>query len=207
MDSLSFVTATMEANCQNMAFTSYRSVDGDTPLNKKTKVWEAARATSAAVTFFDPITIQGMKFSDSGFGENNPIYTLENEARHAWNLGLEESLDSRIGCLISLGTGKMTLKPIGDGALELVTTLERIATETEKTAERFYATHGTLVNQNKYYRFNVDRGLENVGLADTEESQIGSIQQNTMYYRQIGEVQGKMNLLAYTVRTNGGMEV
>lgn len=36
------------------------------------KIWEAARATSAAPTFFGPITVGGFELIDGGMGANNP---------------------------------------------------------------------------------------------------------------------------------------
>jgi patatin-like phospholipase/acyl hydrolase len=45
---------------------------------KSAKIWEVARATSAAASFFDPIKIgsHGTKFLDGGTGANNPIYEM-----------------------------------------------------------------------------------------------------------------------------------
>lgn len=37
------------------------------------KVWEAARAASAAPAYFDPIFVGGVKLVDGGLGANNPL--------------------------------------------------------------------------------------------------------------------------------------
>jgi hypothetical protein len=63
------------------------------------KIWEAARATSAAPTFFAPVRVAGVKYGDGGTGWNNPTREAINEARVIW-----PNLD--IGCLISIGTGE-----------------------------------------------------------------------------------------------------
>ena len=49
----------------------------------KTRIWEAARATSAASSFFDPIKIGqfGEEFVDGAVGANNPVAQLWNEAK------------------------------------------------------------------------------------------------------------------------------
>lgn len=73
-------------------------------------VLQAARATSAALTFFPPITIDGNSYVDGGIGFNNPAQEALREARRKWP-------DRQIGCLTSIGTGLM--EPIsgskGDG--------------------------------------------------------------------------------------------
>ncbi|KAI1441841.1 hypothetical protein F5Y02DRAFT_430764 [Annulohypoxylon stygium] len=110
------------------------------------KIWEAARATSAAATFFDPITIGRQKFVDGATGNNNPIRQ----------------------CIVSVGTGVPILEDFGNNLKELVSTLRRIATDTEETERRFYRDHKDLGIGNKYFRFNVDRGLSDVALGAFE---------------------------------------
>ena len=58
-----------------MQFRSYQSTRGSSDLLRKTKIWEAARATSAAPSFFDSIKIgeYGEEFTDGGTGANNPV--------------------------------------------------------------------------------------------------------------------------------------
>lgn len=62
-------------------------------------IWEAARATSAAPTFFTPIIVNHITYGDGGTGWNNPTALVINEVRQIWP-------DRPIGCLISLGTGE-----------------------------------------------------------------------------------------------------
>jgi hypothetical protein len=63
------------------------------------KIWEAARATSAAPTFFEPIEINGIKYGDGALGYNNPTHLAITEARDLWP-------KRPFGCVISLGTGE-----------------------------------------------------------------------------------------------------
>ncbi len=76
------------------------------------RIWEAARATSAAPTFFEPITINGVKYGDGGTGWNNPTAEAIAEAHRKWP-------GRRIGCLLSLGTGLEEANQLSDGNDEL----------------------------------------------------------------------------------------
>jgi predicted acylesterase/phospholipase RssA len=60
-------------------------------------VWQAARATTAAPTFFLPIVINDIEYSDGGTGFNNPVEVAIDEADNIWP-------DRPIGCLVSIGT-------------------------------------------------------------------------------------------------------
>ena len=102
-----------------------------------TKIWEAARTTSAASLFFDPIAIgpENRLFTDGGTGANNPIRQLWTEAKEIWSA---EPLEENIRCIISIGTDIPSLKKFGKGILDLGKSLLSIATETETTAELFH---------------------------------------------------------------------
>jgi hypothetical protein len=63
------------------------------------RIWEAARATSAAPTYFSTITIDEVIYGDGGLGYNNPTRLAINEAHDVWP-------ERSIGCLVSLGTGE-----------------------------------------------------------------------------------------------------
>ncbi|KAF2682086.1 hypothetical protein K458DRAFT_307878, partial [Lentithecium fluviatile CBS 122367] len=52
-----FVCATSSETGDTVRLTSYRSPRGRERLLRTTKIWEAGRATSAALSFFDLITI------------------------------------------------------------------------------------------------------------------------------------------------------
>jgi len=60
-------------------------LEGKTDLQPK--IWEAARATSAATLFFDPITIGrfNQTFVDGAGGHNNPVEAIYGEAVARWN--------------------------------------------------------------------------------------------------------------------------
>ena len=58
-----FVCATSEQTSDTVHLTSYRNPRGRDHLYRSTKIWEACRATSAATSFFEPITIGYFKES------------------------------------------------------------------------------------------------------------------------------------------------
>src|SRR5580704_2986380 len=66
-------------------------------------IWEAARATMAAPTFFKAIDIgyPGLKerFIDGGYGRNNPVAQIFEEAGLVFP-------DRLVACVISIGTGQ-----------------------------------------------------------------------------------------------------
>ena len=133
------------------------------------KIWEACRATSAASSFFDPISIGRYKeeFVDGATGANNPVWEVWNQAQLIWGSG---PFESKVKCLVSIGTGVPSLKPFEDDVLYIGKTLIAIATETEQTAERFRRDKSLLDNTGRYYRFNVTRGLEDIGLEESKKS-------------------------------------
>lgn len=145
--------------------TSYeRNLESMSTFYDNVEIWEAARATSAATSFFDPISIgRGelrQQFVDGATGANNPVRRLWHEAQRQW----DGPLEPRIQCLVSIGTGVSLMRSFGDGPVSVMRTLKAIATETERTAAEFYAEHDDLCQRDAYIRLNVMNGLENVGL-------------------------------------------
>jgi hypothetical protein len=80
-----------------------------------------------------------------------------------------EPLENKIKCLVSIGTGVPSLKPFQDDVFNIGKTLVAIATETEQTAEKFRRDKSHLDDSSRYCRFNVDRGLENIGLEESKK--------------------------------------
>ncbi|KAF2241387.1 hypothetical protein BU26DRAFT_440787, partial [Trematosphaeria pertusa] len=137
-------------------------------LLNSAKIWEACRATSAASFFFDPIVVGrfGEEFVDGAMGANDPILEVWDQAQLAWG---PEPLEGRVKCLISVGTGAPSLKPFKDDVLHIGETLVAIATETEQTAERFRRERSLLADTGRYYQFNVNRRLEDIGLEESKK--------------------------------------
>lgn len=163
----SFVCAASKETGDTVCLQSYSSRRSSIDLLESTTIWQACRATSAATTFFDPIAIGpfGEKFVDGALGANNPVYELWNQAQDVWG----DQLESRIMCFISIGTGLPSLKPVGDAIGSVLSTLKQIATETERKDQQFRRDKSRLEDQDLYFRFNVQRGLENIGLEESKK--------------------------------------
>lgn len=124
-------------------------------------IWQACRATSAAVTFFEPITVDGSIYSDGGLMYNNPVQLVHGEA--------SEMFPGRTQMIISLGTGIGKNTKFDPSLTTIALQLAKIATETERTADEFYRRDGAkAANAGLYFRFNVP-GLGDTGLEESEK--------------------------------------
>lgn len=150
---------------------------------------EAARATSAASSFFKPVIIQGQSFVDGATAYNNPVEEVLEEAEQIW-----DARDLQFDKFLSIGTGRPSLKPFGKNLAEVAKTLIRISTETEKAAERFEKIAVRYKGlTGLYFRFN-SHGLESVGLEDKES--VGVITAATNAYLNEHDTLIKLNILS-----------
>jgi calcium-independent phospholipase A2-gamma len=161
----SFVVAMTDEARSIVTFTDYKKrFGGDDSIYDDAKIWEVARATSAASSFFDPMPIKRNKmervFLDGGLGSNNPVDELWQEATDEWG---PAPLAPQIRCLLSIGTGKPRLEVFGTSLKAVADTIIKIATETQKTADKFERNQAQLFNEDHAFRFNppdIDVGLE-----------------------------------------------
>lgn len=127
---------------------------------------EAARATTAAPTFFKRavIMIQGIKreYLDGGLAQNNPCDVVLKEAELVFP-------GRSIACIVSIGTGKLATirlekqSVIGNIVpLKVAKALAKIATDTEYTHQTLQFRFKS--RPNVYFRFNVDEGMQDVTL-------------------------------------------
>ena len=149
-------------------------------------IWEAARATSAAPTFFKRIKIgpptSGVEYVDAGLGYNNPVKEVIAEAVRVFG---EEA---HVACVVSIGTGQVEnanfVKPghfQNWFPLDLVSALKNIAMDSGKTAEEMNIKYGKMPGI--YYRFDVDRGLQSISLE--EWKQLGAVRAHTGNYMRL----------------------
>jgi predicted acylesterase/phospholipase RssA len=167
-------------------FKTYKS--RGTPLD--CKIWEAARATSAAPTFFKRIEIgRGQPYIDGGLGCNNPSRVVLHEARALFGA-------RQVGCLVSIGTGQAKVigieKPRPFRPTNFVDTLEAIATDCEDTHQAMLDLFDNL--QNTYFRLNVDQGMQEINLSERENW--SKVEAHTTQYMEKKEVREKLDLLA-----------
>lgn len=164
-----FVCTTSKETSDTVVLPSYYTQRWGTDMLNKTKIWEAARATSAATSFFDPITIGSETFVDGATGANNPIQELMIEAYNLWSKKRPSwRIEDNLQCVVSIGTGMPSLKPFGDKLWDVPQTLLAIATDTERTAEKWQRSHDTLFKEKRAFRFNVISGLEDIALEESK---------------------------------------
>ncbi|KAI5918527.1 FabD/lysophospholipase-like protein [Camillea tinctor] len=155
--------------------TLFRTFDNMSRFHDCT-IWEVARATSAATTFFKSVKCgrDRIEFVDAAFGFNNPCEVLIKEARKQFPQASIEQFR-----ILSIGTGLGEVVTIQDTRTSILRALKSIATTSKKVADRLDEEYA---DTHKYYRLNVDRGLEDVTLADWEKS--SKISAHTFNYLQ-----------------------
>lgn len=173
----SFVCATAKEVTSTTRLRSYTLPD---ELGIPATICEAALATSAATGFFDPVSIGSRQFVDGALGANNPVDEVEGEASNIW-CSETGDLKPLVKCFISIGTGNPGKRAIEDDVLKFLSkTLVGIATETEETERKFIARWAKHFDEKRYFRFNVEQGLQEVGLAEYQEQ--GTIEAATDEY-------------------------
>ncbi|KAK6393510.1 hypothetical protein LTR65_002382 [Meristemomyces frigidus] len=196
-----FVCATSKYTVNTVALSSYFSRRRGGDMLNQAKIWEAARATAAATTFFSPIEIAGESFVDGATGANNPIPTLWSEAWDIWGAeeGRDWKLEDNIRCFVSIGTGVPSLRGYGDQNLvAMFQTLVDISTASQRAAEDFRRQHSTMCGEGRFHRFDVDRGLGDIGLE--EAAKLNDIRAATREYVQTEIVHQGMEKCAEMLR-------
>ena len=166
MDASRFVATLQQEAANPILLTNYTT--NHNSHFKDFTISEAARATSAASTIFEPLQVEvnGVPYSfvDAGLGYNCPIHLVMNEARRIWG-------NRPFGCILSLGTGVQPDAAVGKTLQEVAKTCKDMATNAEKIANAFYL---GLESQDSellqvYSRLNVDQGLASVRLDEHEK--------------------------------------
>lgn len=143
---------------------------------------EAARATTAAPTFFKRavINVDGITqtYMDGGLVQNNPCDVVLQEANLVFP-------GRQIACILSIGTEQLPVNKITEPnfikrliPIDVAKALAGIATDTEKTHEDLQRRFKS--RPNIYFRFNVDQGLQDVTL--DEWNKMGAVKGHTQMY-------------------------
>jgi len=192
-----FVVGFTGENKDEVLFTDYDRPQEQSNFYNEVTIWQAARATSAATTFFDPMRITSGSvtrvYLDGAFAANNPVESLYIEAGKQWP---GQPISQQICCLVSIGTGRPSLKSFGETAIEIAKSIEEIATQTQQTHARFYHTHPELTLRNAYYRFNPPY-MDEVGVVEAKKK--GLISARTEAYGKEPEVEARVTLFGVIV--------
>ena len=156
----------------------------------KCTIVEAAMTTSAAPTFFCPRSVGNQIYVDGALGCNNPTMEIIHECEDLYRL--ERSPISRPTVVLSIGTGKMDLIELEKAeklswwqdrsGFNCAKALSKIVTSCEKVHQDVGRRFADLDLSNRYFRFNVSRGLEKVILDECEKA--GDILSATTKYLQ-----------------------
>ena len=139
-----------------------RKLDRNPDMAHDIPIWQVARATSAAPTYFKPPIIDGLEYVDGGFGANNPCVEIYEEVRKMNN-------DSKTSAstILSIGTGKNNEARRFKGTgfqryLNYLNFARKWASDSEQT-------HLAMLKAKKevnfnYFRLNVEEGLDRMKL-------------------------------------------
>lgn len=123
------------------------------------KIWEAARATSAAPFYFEPFLLGGSEYIDAAPFVNNPSWEVYKECK-----ALEDTSSSHIDLFLSVGNGPTSqmLRPTHLGKMKsyfnLVSKVQEAKTMQILSDRVDHAVKESLFSEETYYRFNVDPG-------------------------------------------------
>ncbi|CAE6467212.1 unnamed protein product [Rhizoctonia solani] len=161
---------TIVTACQTNAVTPHlmRSyLRRDQPTSDNVKIWEAARATSAAPAFFAPIAIgdKGVQYVDGAVsGHCNPAALAREEADSLWP-GRENWL------LLSLGTGAPTEVSLSGQLPQKLLGFIGLSSNTiqvhEGAARTYHQTYQT--GHSPYIRLSVEHSIDTVRMDDHEK--------------------------------------
>jgi predicted acylesterase/phospholipase RssA len=166
-------------------------------------IWEAARATSSAPTFFERIAIgdKGMEvdYIDGGLGCNNPTEQVLRETERVFP-------HRHVACILSIGTGhKETIsikKPrLWDKVLPMsaINAVKDIATDCERTHQAVSIRFKSL--SNVYFRFGVENGMQSVMMDQWEK--LGIVTAHTDHYLQLQHVEALLKAAVSVLHAPG----
>ncbi|KAI0183055.1 hypothetical protein EV127DRAFT_33888 [Xylaria flabelliformis] len=137
-------------------------------------IWQVIRATSAATTFFKSIELgrDKIEFIDAGFGYNNPCEVLIDEAEKRFP-------NHRQLQILSIGTGLGDVVTIKDSRVSILKALKKMASTSTAVANRLGDRYS---NEDQYFRFNVEQGLNDIELSDWQKT--STISAHTRNYLQ-----------------------
>ncbi|KAH6633953.1 hypothetical protein B0J18DRAFT_414818 [Chaetomium sp. MPI-SDFR-AT-0129] len=192
-----FVCATSKGTGDTICLASYRSLrSNNSDLLNATTILQACCATAAPTILFDPTSIA--PFGDTfAVRENNPVNALWNQAQDVWGDGLRGNLK----CLVSIGTGVPSLRPVPNDVPEIWAARRKLATETEEIARQFQCDKSYLHDEGRYYRFNVGYGFEPIELEESKRKE--EIAVATQLYVELPAVLKQMEACANNIAGRG----
>lgn len=140
-------------------------------------MWEAARATSAVPLYFNQMKMSHSTFSDGGMLRNNPTDTVYHEARQIWPT-------RNIGIVISIGTGVVETSGLKNKFRSMLDVTLKALVDSQVQAQDFErsADGRDLITGGRYFRFNVEQGLQKTRMDDASQKTSAKLQAYTEKY-------------------------
>jgi len=146
-------------NLHHSADPDERLLDRNPGLAHDIPIWQVARATSAAPTYFKPMEIDGLEYLDGGFGANNPCAEIYDEVRQ-----MNNNSNHCVSVVVSVGTGKNKNNRFGGSGLlrylNYIDFARKWASDSEKTDDDMRKKQMDADHKFNYVRLNVPSGLE-----------------------------------------------
>ncbi|KAF7924653.1 uncharacterized protein EAE97_010604 [Botrytis byssoidea] len=162
-------------------------------------IWQVARATTAAPTYFKPFQLLNERFVDGGYGHNNPTSRTFAEVEQVHGKGT-------VAITLSIGTGRPTkVQPIARQNSGLISHYRQMIKYTATTTTDSEHTHeyvkALTADRCTYERFNVDGGLGDIDLGEwrvhgNENMTLKRIREQTHVYLNQSEVRRRMEQVA-----------
>lgn len=163
------------------------------------RIWEVARATSAAPAYFKPFKLGDNKYYDSGSSFNNPSVEVYHEVQLVHERYDASRLYSSVSLFISIGSGNAPLETtpatqsknlhgMRRSLLLLEKGLSTISEEAHEAMQEMKEGSKAL----PYFRFNVRSGLENVQFDVSQISTLQLIEKATRAYLEDSNVKSDL---------------
>lgn len=172
-------------------------------LPTQVPIWQVARATTAAPTYFKPLDIGDERFLDGGFGlANNPTWHALVEVGQ-----MSANSPQAVALTVSIGTGRADkVPPVARRGAGLLGRYKAIikysaATTTDSENTHLKVEHLSRTSGLHYERFNVDGGLGNVDLGEWKirgqtNLTLEKIEQQTKAYLNQAETRTRLRRVA-----------
>ncbi|KAL2289483.1 hypothetical protein FJTKL_01756 [Diaporthe vaccinii] len=148
------------------------ATNAPTKENYECQIWEATSATAAAPIYFKPVELRKRreKWVDGGLKRNNPINVAMEEVSRLQKSSFK---DREIGCVVSIGTGAPQITGVSSNLVGFLAGAVEMMTDSEDIAEQFAnSSEGIrLTSANRYFRFNVPQGMQDLQLDDWRETE------------------------------------
>jgi hypothetical protein len=179
---------------------------------QKCEMADAARATSAAPTFFDPVRIMKKILVDGGYGHTN------NSSEDAWRhytVVKEIGQTDRVRWL-NIGTGTSNDQPLPpkkewkdvllpryiQNVMHTIRDLEKIATDSEKTGVSMHLISNMDRNKLDFHRFSATNGVHAIGLDDYRMIDNKELERLTKEYLHDPKVEAELKSLAHSLASD-----